>query len=75
MIEHESSEPELAYRTIHVVYYDETGRAHSYEEHPSVVLATREDNGEFESMSDTLDRMREALQKPVLKASEFSQVG
>lgn len=58
------------WRAIHEVHYDDSGRASSYSESPAVVVSV-DPAGEPAALSWVLDRMREALNRPVLVESDF----
>jgi len=61
----DTDEPWLA---IHEVYYKETGECRAYTENPVSVFAD-----DVAGIGWVLDRMREALEKPVLSESDFSK--
>ena len=66
------------FRAIHEVHYDNDGKPKSYSEPASSVTADIFDGhvaGARGSLEWTLDRMREALDKPVLQASDFGGGG
>ena len=61
--------PEGSWRAIHEVYYDENGRPNGYAE-SSAVIGWHTDEGDSAPFT-ILERMREALAKPVLIESDF----
>lgn len=56
---------------IHEVYYDDAGKPNGYAEDPAQVVSF-DDGGNVRELSWVLDRMRDALGKPVLRESDFS---
>ena len=58
------------WRSIHEVHYDEKGKPTSYTEEPARVVSF-DDGGNERELSWVLDRMRDALGKPVLRESDF----
>lgn len=56
---------------IHEVYYDEAGKPNGYAEQPAQVLSF-DDGGNQRELAWVLDRMRDALAKPVLRESDFN---
>lgn len=65
----EAGEP---WRAIHEVHYDPEGNPNGYGEEPAAVTST-DDAGTNASLSWVLDRMREALDKPVLVERDFKR--
>lgn len=65
--------PDGAWRAIHEVHYDAEGRPRAYSETPAVVLWDLEEGDE--SPKATIERMREALNKPALTVADFPNRG
>lgn len=63
----------LPWRAIHEVFYDEGGRPVGYTKDPAVVAWGPDDGDSAPQL--TLERMREALAKPVLREQDFVQNG
>lgn len=55
---------------IHEVYYDDDGKPIRYTEEPAWAMSLEDMGG---SLSWVLDRMRDALSRPVLKESDFGE--
>lgn len=64
-----TDEPNERWRAIHEVYYDENGRPVGYTENPAVI-GWHADDGDSVPLT-IIERMREALAKPVLVPSDF----
>lgn len=58
------------WRAIHEVHYDDQGRPAAYTESPAKVIST-DDAGNNAGLDWVLDRMREALTRPVLVERDF----
>ncbi len=58
------------WRGIFEVFYDERGRPRQYSENPACVQSSDSDGNE-KALEWVLDRMREALEKPVLVEQNF----
>ncbi len=58
------------WRAIHEVYYDDNGKPEGYTAIPAQLLAFH-DSGESRDLRWILDRMREALDRPVLTERDF----
>lgn len=61
---------EERWQAIHEVHYDETGQPTSYAENPAPVM-THDDGNCKADLGWVLDKMREALSKPVLIERDF----
>lgn len=75
VMEFESPDGER-WRTIHEVHYDDDGNLNSYAEDAAPVMANLDDvylHGKQQrgGIEWTLDRMREALDRPVLTPADF----
>jgi hypothetical protein len=60
------------WRAIHEVYYDAEGKPTSYAEGPTAVT-THDPDGNSAELGWVLDRMRDALKKPVLIERDFAE--
>lgn len=58
------------WKAIHEVHYDEHGRPASYSDSPACVVSC-DDGGNERDLAWVLDRMREALDRPTLRESDF----
>ena len=56
---------------IHEVFYDDAGIPNSYTEAPARVVSC-DDGGNDKPLVWVIDRMREALDKPVLRETDFN---
>lgn len=63
---------EGTWQSIHEVYYNVDGKPTSYSEEPAVVMSS-DPAGNEADLGWVLDRMRDALSKPVLTADEFPE--
>lgn len=57
------------WRAIHEVYYDEHDRPSAYTEGPAVVVSY--DVESMQELADVLNKMRAALERPVLVERDF----
>lgn len=65
----EFNTPDGSWRAIHEVHYDDEGRPRAYTENPTQ-LVWEVDEGDG-SPKTTIERLREALDKPVLTPADF----
>jgi len=56
------------FRQIHEVHYDDNGKPQAYSENPAVLMW---DASEKKAALEILDKMKEALNKPVLITTDF----
>lgn len=63
------------WRAIHEVHSDDDGNLTGYGEKPAPVMGEAVDGDIRGGLEWTLDRMREALDKPVLRESDFCGAG
>jgi hypothetical protein len=63
---------EELWQAIHEVHYDESGDPASYSEDPAVVMSHDASNARAD-LGWVLDKMREALLKPVLVERDFKR--
>jgi hypothetical protein len=59
------------HRAIHEVYYDEAGKPNGYTENPASVFWNADEDGD--APNRILERMQEALKKPVLTEKDFKK--
>ena len=58
------------WQAIHEVHYDEAGTPVSYSDNPAPVISS-DDGGKEADLGWVLDKMREALDKPAMKETDF----
>lgn len=59
------------WRAIHEVHYDDAGKPSSYSEDAAIVMSS-DGKGDVKELGWVLDRMREALEKPVMVERDFN---
>lgn len=69
----EFAEPETGepWQAIHEVYYDDDGQPNGYAEDAAIVMSEEDGDGEPMGLAWVLQKMSEALQKPVLREIDF----